>query len=37
MSGRFDVSGRFFFVKDSLIQFVSSEKQNITNRRFIRG
>ena len=37
MSESFDISGSLFFVKDSLIQFVSSQKQNVTNRNFIRG
>ena len=37
MSGSFYISGSLFFVKDSLIQFVSSEKQNVTSRCFIRG
>ena len=29
MSEKFDVSGNLLFVKDSLIQFVSSGKQNV--------
>ena len=37
MSESFDISGSLLFVKDSLIQFVSSEKQNVTSRCFIRG
>ena len=37
MSQRFNVSGNLLFVKDSLIQFVSSGKQNVLSFRILIG
>ena len=37
MSESFNVSGNLLFVKDSLIQFVSSGKQNLLSFRVLKG
>ena len=37
MSESFNVSGNLLFVKDSLIQFVSSGKQNVLSFRILIG
>ena len=37
MSEYFNVSGNLLFVKDSLIQFASSGKQNVLSYRFLLG
>ena len=37
MSEGFNVSGNLLFVKDSLIQFVSSGKQNVLSFRILIG
>ena len=37
MSESFSVSGNLLFVKDSLIQFVSSGKQNVLSLRILIG
>ena len=37
MSESFNISGNLLFVKDSLIQFVSSGKQNVLSFRILIG
>ena len=37
MSESFNVSGNLLFVKDSLIQFVSSGKENLLSFRILKG